>query len=89
MRFNTEVDGGPRRPGRWTACGCGTRSPAEWDEPIEGLFVAIGYRPNTEVFRDWLEVDERAICGSRRDRVAASTACSSPATSTTTTIARP
>ena len=25
--------------------------------PIEGLFVAIGYRPNTEAFRDWLEVD--------------------------------
>jgi thioredoxin reductase (NADPH) len=26
--------------------------------PIDGLFVAIGYRPNTEAFRDWLEVDE-------------------------------
>ena len=26
--------------------------------PIEGLFIAIGYRPNTEAFRDWLEVDE-------------------------------
>ena len=26
---------------------------------MEGLFVAIGYRPNTEVFRDWLEVDEK------------------------------
>jgi thioredoxin reductase (NADPH) len=26
--------------------------------PVEGLFVAIGYRPNTEAFRDWLEVDE-------------------------------
>ena len=25
---------------------------------IDGLFVAIGYRPNTEAFRDWLEVDE-------------------------------
>jgi thioredoxin reductase (NADPH) len=25
---------------------------------MEGLFIAIGYRPNTEVFRDWLEVDE-------------------------------
>ncbi len=29
----------------------------EWVEPIGGLFVAIGYRPNTEVFRDWLPVD--------------------------------
>ena len=26
--------------------------------PMDGLFVAIGYRPNTEVFRDWLDVDE-------------------------------
>ena len=27
--------------------------------PIDGLFVAIGYVPNTEAFRDWLEVDEK------------------------------
>ncbi len=27
------------------------------DIDMEGLFIAIGYRPNTEVFRDWLEVD--------------------------------
>jgi thioredoxin reductase (NADPH) len=27
------------------------------DLPLEGLFIAIGYRPNTEAFRDWLEVD--------------------------------
>jgi thioredoxin reductase (NADPH) len=26
--------------------------------PMDGLFIAIGYRPNTEVFRDWLDVDE-------------------------------
>ena len=26
--------------------------------PMEGLFIAIGYRPNTGVFRDWLDVDE-------------------------------
>ncbi len=25
---------------------------------MEGVFIAIGYRPNTEAFRDWLEVDE-------------------------------
>ena len=25
--------------------------------PIEGLFIAIGHGPNTEAFRDWLEVD--------------------------------
>ncbi|HXG39597.1 MAG TPA: thioredoxin-disulfide reductase, partial [Candidatus Limnocylindrales bacterium] len=26
--------------------------------PVDGLFVAIGHRPNTEIFRDWLEIDE-------------------------------
>ena len=29
------------------------------DVAMEGLFVAIGYRPNTKVFRDWLEVDDK------------------------------
>jgi thioredoxin reductase (NADPH) len=28
------------------------------DLSLEGLFIAIGYRPNTEAFRDWLEVGE-------------------------------
>ncbi len=27
------------------------------DLRVDGLFVAIGYKPNTDVFRDWLEVD--------------------------------
>jgi thioredoxin reductase (NADPH) len=27
--------------------------------PIEGVFIAIGYEPNTKAFRDWLEVDEK------------------------------
>ena len=31
----------------------------ERDEAMEGLFVAIGYKPNTDVFRDWLEVDDK------------------------------
>ena len=26
---------------------------------VEGLFIAIGHRPNTDVFRDWLEVDAK------------------------------
>ena len=26
--------------------------------PLDGLFVAIGHRPNTAAFQDWLEVDE-------------------------------
>jgi thioredoxin reductase (NADPH) len=32
----------------------------ETDEvDMEGLFIAIGYRPNTDAFRDWLEVDDK------------------------------
>jgi thioredoxin reductase (NADPH) len=27
--------------------------------PLDGLFIAIGYEPNTTAFRDWLEVDEK------------------------------
>src|SRR4029077_2866385 len=27
--------------------------------PIEGLFIAIGHKPNTEAFRDWLQVDAK------------------------------
>ena len=29
------------------------------DVPMEGLFIAIGYRPNTEVFKEQLEVDDK------------------------------
>jgi len=31
----------------------------EREASMEGLFVAIGYKPNTDIFRDWLEVDEK------------------------------
>ena len=34
-----------------------TGKPSEM--PIEGLFIAIGYEPNTAVFKDWLEVDSK------------------------------
>jgi thioredoxin reductase (NADPH) len=27
--------------------------------PIDGLFIAVGHRPNTDVFRDWLETDAK------------------------------
>jgi thioredoxin reductase (NADPH) len=36
-----------------------TRTGDPSEMPIEGLFIAIGYRPNTEAFRDWLEVDDK------------------------------
>jgi thioredoxin reductase (NADPH) len=29
------------------------------EEPTQGLFLAIGYKPNTDVFRDWLKVDDK------------------------------
>ena len=34
-----------------------TASGAMQEMPLEGLFIAIGYRPNTAAFVDWLEVD--------------------------------
>ncbi|MFV2061990.1 MAG: thioredoxin-disulfide reductase [Chloroflexota bacterium] len=36
-----------------------TQTGEESGLPIEGLFVAIGHKPNTDVFRDWLETDEK------------------------------
>ncbi|HEX5012865.1 MAG TPA: thioredoxin-disulfide reductase [Candidatus Limnocylindrales bacterium] len=36
-----------------------TVSGEQREVPMEGLFIAIGYRPNTEVFRDWLDVDSK------------------------------
>jgi thioredoxin reductase (NADPH) len=36
-----------------------TENGRETELDADGLFVAIGYRPNTEAFRDWLEIDEK------------------------------
>jgi thioredoxin reductase (NADPH) len=36
-----------------------TVSDEERQMVAEGLFIAIGHRPNTDVFRDWLEVDPK------------------------------
>ena len=50
----------------WTACGCGTRSPVgNGTSPSAGLFIAIGYRPNTDVFRDWLRGRRSGLSGGR------------------------
>jgi thioredoxin reductase (NADPH) len=35
-----------------------TQTGARWELPVEGLFIAIGYRPNTGPFEGWLEKDE-------------------------------
>jgi thioredoxin reductase (NADPH) len=59
IRWNTEVAdvlGGERVEGLRLR---DTETGAEQDENMEGLFVAIGYKPNTDVFRDWLEVDDK------------------------------
>jgi thioredoxin reductase (NADPH) len=36
-----------------------TASGKTTEMPLEGLFIAIGHRPNTDAFRDWLDVDEK------------------------------
>jgi thioredoxin reductase (NADPH) len=36
-----------------------TRTGETTELPMEGLFIAIGHKPNTDVFRDWLEVDQK------------------------------
>ena len=36
-----------------------TDGPGEEILKVDGLFIAIGHRPNVAVFRDWLETDEK------------------------------
>ncbi|NJD27318.1 MAG: thioredoxin-disulfide reductase [Chloroflexi bacterium] len=36
-----------------------TETGEQSEMPLDGLFIAIGHRPNTDAFRDWLDVDEK------------------------------
>jgi thioredoxin reductase (NADPH) len=57
VHLNTEVDevlGNARVEGLRLR---DTQTDVLREVPMDGLFIAIGYKPNTDVFRDWLEVD--------------------------------
>jgi len=45
----------------------------ETDIPVEGFFVAIGHKPNTDIFKGWLDMDEtgylKTVPGSTRTNV--------------------
>jgi len=36
-----------------------TEDGTEREVPMEGLFIAIGHQPNTDVFKDWIEIDAK------------------------------
>ncbi len=35
--------------------------------PVKGFFVAIGHKPNTDIFKDWLEMDETGYLITKAD----------------------
>lgn len=36
----------------------GEKDESTYDLPIDGFFLAIGHKPNTEIFKEWLELDK-------------------------------
>jgi thioredoxin reductase (NADPH) len=49
-----------------------TDEPGEETLPVEGLFVAIGHRPNVAAFRDWFQTDEKGYLSSEGATTASS-----------------
>jgi len=62
VRFNSEVT---EVLGDGTVSGLRLRNTTSGEESelgVQGAFIAIGYQPNTDLFRDWLDLDERGYC---------------------------
>ena len=38
-----------------------------YDLPIDGFFLAIGHKPNTDIFREWLDLDETGYIKTQGD----------------------
>jgi thioredoxin reductase (NADPH) len=67
VRWNTEVT---EVRGDMTVTQLQLRDTANGDEStleVQGLFIAIGYRPNTELFRGQLDLDPRGYCKTAED----------------------
>jgi thioredoxin reductase (NADPH) len=67
VRWNTEVT---EVRGEMTVTELALRDTVSGEEStlaVQGLFVAIGYKPNTELFAGQLELDPRGYCKTARD----------------------
>jgi thioredoxin reductase (NADPH) len=67
VRWNTEVTD---VRGDMTVTQLQLRDTANGDEStldVQGLFIAIGYKPNTELFRGQLDLDPRGYCKTAED----------------------
>ena len=47
---------------------CDTVTGEEWDLPVTGVFIAIGHRPNTDLFTDQLDMDDAGYLITGADR---------------------
>ena len=80
-----------RRRARSPASGCSNVATGALDDSAaDGVFVAIGHAPATELVRGQLDAEAERLCSRRRRvrRRPASRACSPPATSPTTCSVR-